>query len=186
MKYGIRSVSMDDLSSQLGISKKTLYQFCSKKEDLVDKVISHHVNLEKDALNDINHRAVDALDAMVQIAQYVVISFRDIKPGVVYDLQKYYPKSYEKLRRFHSEFIREEIRKNLQRGIKENLYRTGLDPIVISTLYESKAWILVDLNLFPASEFNAEHLLKQHILYHIHGILSENGTKRLKDFKLFN
>jgi AcrR family transcriptional regulator len=35
MKYGVRSISMDDISRHLAVSKKTLYQHFADKEDIV-------------------------------------------------------------------------------------------------------------------------------------------------------
>ena len=45
MRYGVRSVSMDDIAAQLGMSKKTLYQYYTDKEELVDAVLSHFLRI---------------------------------------------------------------------------------------------------------------------------------------------
>ena len=46
MKYGIKSITMDDVASEIGISKKTLYQFVTDKDELVGKFIDHEISLQ--------------------------------------------------------------------------------------------------------------------------------------------
>ena len=43
MRFGIRSVSMDDIATQLGMSKKTIYQFFADKDELVDAVMAANI-----------------------------------------------------------------------------------------------------------------------------------------------
>ena len=47
MKYGIKSITMDDVAKELGISKKTLYQHITDKDDLVSKFIDNEIELRQ-------------------------------------------------------------------------------------------------------------------------------------------
>lgn len=77
LKYGVKSVSMDDISEELGISKKTLYQFIESKEDLIKKVVRQHLVNEFSALEKIQNESENALDEMIQIAQFVSITLKE-------------------------------------------------------------------------------------------------------------
>lgn len=185
MRLGIRSVSMDDISSKLGISKKTLYQVVDNKKDLVGQSIENHLRLEKQLMNDISQNANDALVEMIQIGRHSVITLRNIKPAILHDLQKYYKETWMKIRAFTQGVIGERIKNNLSRGIKEGLYRKNINPEIISKLYVLKSWSLVDESNFSLNRYKMDELIRQHLLYHLSGILSEDGRRHLKKYQLF-
>ncbi len=185
MRLGVRSVSMDDVSKELGISKKTLYQFITNKEDLVDKCIHKHIEEEQKFMDNLKRNATDAVDEIAQLAQYLVISFKDMKPSFTFDLQKYYPNIWRIVQRFHEAHVKEIVIQNIQKGLQEGLYRKDIDPEVISALYLAKTWAVVDGRQFDNTNYNAEHIILQHLKYHLHGVLSEKGRERLRQYKLF-
>ncbi len=178
-KYGIKSVTMDDLARALGISKKTLYQHVPNKAELIHEILSNYTCSEKDALDQIRQQARDAVEEMLHIARFVVEMLRDMSDTVLYDLQKYYRQSWEMIQRLHKEHIYEVIRSNLVRGQQEGLYREDIDPSIIARLYVSKTLHVVDEDLFPKGQFRKEEVVRQHILYHIRGVSSEAGLRRL-------
>ncbi len=182
MTLGIKSVSMDDLANQLGVSKKTLYLHFDNKSDIIEKSLSRHTQLEEYAFEEITRTATDAIDEMAQIAEHTVIHFRQIKPILIHDLQKYYRDIWESVVLQQSKFIKDKIETNIARGMEEGYYRPELDPDIISKLYVAKSFSLVDENLFSLIDYPRELLIKQHLLYHFNGILSDKGRKHLSDF----
>lgn len=186
MKLGIKSVSMDDLSSAMGISKKTLYLHFDNKKDLVTKSMARHIQQEEQLIQEITRTATDAIDEMAQIAEHTVIHFREIKPTLIFDLQKYYREIWDLVTKLHSVFIKTRIEDNIIRGKSEGYYRQNADADIISKLYVAKSFSLVDEKLFSLNDYQRERLITQHVLYHFHGILSDKGRKHLRDFQLFN
>lgn len=185
MRYGLRSVSMDDISKSVGMSKKTLYQYYSNKEALVMNALEYQENRDAAAFASIQARSADAIDEMVQIAEYFLTILQDFGLSLIYDLQKYYPQAWKKVRDFHNMFLRQEIKANIERGIKEKYYRQDLDPGLVSWLYVASSWSIVDDGIISFKEFNPQHLIKQHVMYHLYGLLSAYGHDQLKDFKFF-
>ncbi len=186
MMFGIKSVSMDDLATKLGISKKTLYQHFTNKQDLVKKSLSRHVRLEENVIEEISHTANDAIDEMAQIAEHTVIHFRQIKPILIHDLQKYYRGIWQSVVLQQSQFIKTKIETNIKRGITEGYYRPELNSDIIAKLYVAKSFSLVDENLFSLVDYPRDVLVRQHILYHLNGILSDKGRKHVSDFNALN
>lgn len=180
MQLGIRSVSMDELSSDLGISKKTLYKSISNKEELVDLVITKKISEEKQLFSHIRTNSINAVDEMAQIAQYAISMFSQIRPILIHDLQKYYRKSWAKVLQLQSKFIREQIEINLRRGIEEGAYRSNIDPNIVAALYVVKAKSLTEEMILSLTEKDRENIVTQHMLYHIHGILSDAGREQFK------
>lgn len=183
MQYGIKSVSMDDLSSKLGISKKTLYQVVDNKEDLVMKVIENHIQVQNEEMDIILSQNAGAIDEMLKFAKYIIGLLKDLKPGVVYDLQKYYPDAWKKIETLHFETIDKIILGNVKKGIKEGVYRKSINPEIISRLYVAQALQITDEKLFPSKKFNMESLIREFIAYHFYGIASLEGFKKLNTIK---
>lgn len=180
LRYGLKSVSMDDIARELGVSKKTLYQSVENKADLVDQIISLHIESEKKMIKAIGKQAKDAIEELLLIAKHVTQMLRQTSPTVAYDLQKYYRKSWKLVETFNSNFIYDKIRKNINQGIEEGIYRKDINPDIIAKLYVGKTALVVDEDLFPLQEYNKENLFKQYISYHIHGIASPKGMKLLE------
>lgn len=175
IKYGIKSISMDDISNRLGISKKTLYQVVTDKEDLVKKAIQFHLDQEKKELNDITKSSFDAIDEMFKVTQHVLNFFRKFNPVTQFDLEKYYKDYYQKMKKIHFDFIYSVIKNNLVRGINDGFYREDLDSDIISRLYIIKAMAILDDEVFPESTYEKASIFKEHMIYHLKGIISEKG-----------
>lgn len=185
MRLGIRSVSMDDISTKLGISKKTLYQIVDNKEELVAQAMAAHLHLEKKLLEDIRLNANDALDEMIQIGRHMLIIFRSITPMVIHDLKKYYPKVWRMIREFSDGQMAVRIIRNLKSGIEEGFYRKSIQPEFISRMYVLAGWNIVDETNFSLRDYRIDDLVKQHLNYHISGILSEKGRIHIKNYEIF-
>lgn len=175
LKYGIKSVSMDDISRKLGISKKTIYSFVATKEDLIVNILEKHLKKDEDTINDILANSRNAIDEMVNITRHVLSFLRSMTPSIIYDLKKYHPQTWEKIEGIHFSFIELTIYNNLLRGQYEEYYRADFDPRIISKLYVYKSRSIADQDKFPLDDFDRVLLFKEMIKYHLHGIVSEKG-----------
>src|SRR6266446_2059660 len=116
MRYGVRSVSMDDIAAQLGMSKKTVYQFYTDKEELVDAVLSGILeNNRKQCLAD-RHRAENAIHEVFQAFDMIQDMFTNMNPSIVFDLEKYHPEVSKKLQHHKHVFMYQVIKQNLEKG----------------------------------------------------------------------
>jgi AcrR family transcriptional regulator len=183
-KYGIKSISMDDLSRELGISKKTLYQSVENKKELVIQVFQNLIQKEIAAVISIRKDADDAIDEMIEVARYVIPMLRQISPTLIFDIQKYYRDVWLLCEEFNQQEVFTVIKENIERGIKEGIYREEFHSEIIAKLYVGKTNLVIDEDIFPLKEYNKENLFKEHIQYHIRGIATSKGLKLLeKHFK---
>jgi hypothetical protein len=180
MRYGIKSVSMDDVSRQLGMSKKTLYKLVGSKEDLVSKVIQQHLIAEKNDIDEICGHSKNAIHEMLTIGRHVSKMLRQTNPSTVYDLQKYYGKCWTEFESLHQEHVYGVIKNNISNGMKEGIYRGNIDPDIVAKFYVGKSFVLVDERIFPTAKYNKEELFLEFITYHIHGIASQKGLELLE------
>jgi TetR/AcrR family transcriptional regulator, cholesterol catabolism regulator len=180
MRFGLKSVSMDDVAEEAGISKKTLYQIVPSKAELIDRIIDSYVCAETELIREMQENAVDSLGEMLAISDMITETLGQMSPALLFDLRKYYRKSWEKINTLQRGHIYEVVHHNLESGIRQGLYRGDMDTTVIARLYVQKSLSLIDDEIFPITDFDRGALVRNHILYHLHGILSEAGRARLK------
>jgi AcrR family transcriptional regulator len=177
LRLGVRSVTMDDVAKELGISKKTLYQFFDNKDALVEAVISTHVDAEKEIMDNICANAADALDEIRTIGAFITATIEDVSPSALFDLQKYYHKSWELLMKKQDDHVISCIMRNLERGRKEGLYRQDLNPEIVARIYGKSTFFVVDAISESASKFTRRELIWELHNYHVHGIATPKGLR---------
>lgn len=178
-KYGIKSVSMDDIARELGISKKTLYQHVEDKGELVKKVIEHESHSKNCFFNDLESRNLNSIEDILEVNRMISEQHRNHNPVVEYDLKKYYPDLYKYLKKLRREKMYSYVKNNLEKGKAEGLYRSEINSEIITKLYVSRAEALIDGDIFTSAELFSSEVFYEIFIYHLHGICNENGIKFL-------
>jgi AcrR family transcriptional regulator len=177
-KYGVRSMSMDDISHEVGISRKKLHDFFISKNNLVEKLL----DLEREHFEIIFNTdrfdgEVNAIDILLMVSKEVSNKFTDISPSMTFDLKKYYPAIYHKHVEERIEFIFEKIRINLVKGINQGVYRDDLSVELVSRLYIRRLMDLHNPEFFPADKFSFQTLFDVMFDNFIRGIANEKGIE---------
>jgi AcrR family transcriptional regulator len=184
-KYGIKSNTMDDVARELGISKKTLYQYVEDKNDLVSKAVMYDIEKHFININNIKCKKLNAIDELLEINRYISDMIRNYNPSWDYDLKKYYADTYKKLFQRRREQMLIDVVDNISRGIKEALYREDLDARLIAKLHLMRLENMSNSDIFSTEEFASAKTFNELFKYHIRGIASIKGIKyiekRLKD-----
>ena len=179
-RYGIKSLTMDDVAGELGISKKTLYQMVESKDDLVMKVLQHHTSREKSQCLNMASEASNAIEEILIVLDSNSQEMAQMKTNVINDLQKYHREGWLLIRNFHFDFVYKIIRENMMRGRKEGLYRENFDIDILAKLHLATAFNLFDEQIFPDGSTPRNVLFKEYMLHFLHGIISPKGLTYLK------
>jgi TetR/AcrR family transcriptional regulator, cholesterol catabolism regulator len=183
MRYSVRSVTMDDIAEQTGVSKKTIYHFFADKDELVEAVFSAEVGQSETCCDIDRASAANAIDEVFKAMEMVERMFRAMNPAVLFDVQKYHPKAYVHFEKHKNEYLQMVIRKNLQRGIAEGLYREDMNVDII-TRYRLESMMLPFSPAFrTAGKYDLADLeieLTQHFLY---GVVSPKGYKLILKYQ---
>lgn len=126
-KYGIRSVSMDDVAKSVGISKKTLYQLYKDKNTLVNEILDVALTDQMQKCNEQKRTASHAIEEVAKSIEQFYEFFNSINPNILYDLKKYHPSGYAKFEKFKESFSFNNIKNNLLWGVKEGLFRDDIN-----------------------------------------------------------
>lgn len=180
MRFGVKSLTMDDVATHLRVSKKTLYEHFKDKNDLVEQVVGGVCKHHRTNIDAICARGLNAIDENHEITKFIVAHIGGVHPSVQFDLQKYHPKAWEILEHSEQNDIHRCVTGNLRKGLKEGLYREDLDVEVITRLYLARMDVTWDGRVFPADQFNITEVLWKHFEYHIRGIASRKGLEYLE------
>ncbi len=180
---GFKSVTMDDIANEMGISKKTIYQSFKTKTDLISAVGDHIFDAIKCGIHDIRERTLNPIDEFYTINDYVIEHLKDETTAPEYQLSKYYPLIHSRLSSMKYDEIQDCVSENLNRGIELGLYRTDIDiPFVIGIYFIGVGGIR-NQDIFPNENFKPKKITHSYLDYHIRGIASEKGIMYLENFK---
>ena len=175
MRYGIKSLTMDDLARELGKSKKTLYQYFDSKDDLLFKSLDAQFAGLRQDMDRLRKDSSNAIDECVRIHHFNFEFIRELNPSVMFDLQKYHPRAWALFEQHKNEYIFHSVKGNLERGQREGLYRQDMHPAIIARYHVQKIEIFTDPNLFLATNVNRMDAYREVMRYHLYGVLSEKG-----------
>lgn len=177
MTYGIKSVTMDDIARHMRMSKKTLYQYVSDKNDLVKRCLDHDCQITEKTVNEILTKGLNAIEENFEISKHIVEDLKNIHPSIFYDLEKYYPEAWNTMHELRHEFVGAVMQKNMERGIKKGLYRDDLNVKIMTQLWVARLNIIFDPNIFDLNEFSLADVYRQMFIHHVRGIASTEGLK---------
>jgi TetR/AcrR family transcriptional regulator, cholesterol catabolism regulator len=187
MKYGIKSITMDDVARDLGVSKKTLYQYVDNKDELVGKFIDHEIEMRQKGICKCFRVGYNAIEELFEISLFMNKLMREQNPATEHDLKKYYPHHFQKITVARREGIYKYILQNLKKGISEGLYRDEMNEEIIARLYLSRTESLRLDDLYTKEEFTSKQIFTELLSYHIRGIATGKGIivleKKIEELK---
>ncbi len=179
-KYGIKSVTMDDVSRELGISKKTLYEHFTDKDEMVSEVFELERKKVLKDLCEILGKAQNAILELFLINKYFSEKIKNYNANIDFDLKKYHFQIYENHKTKAIESMYSHILANLNRGVKENVYRNDFNAEFISRLHVSRLITMQQSEIFTMEELLDKSLHLELIIYHVRGIATKEGIKVLE------
>lgn len=181
MTLGFKSVTMDDIANELGISKKTIYQHYSNKIELVRSSAMYLFENISKGIDEIYKAKMDPIEELFEVKNFITDYFKTGNPSTIFQFQKYYPKIHDALKRKHLDKMEVCIIDNLKRGIEAGLYRPEIDVELAGRFYFSGTNSTKDQDLFPIEKFNPEKVQREFLEYHIRGIGTKKGLEKLEE-----
>lgn len=176
-RYGIKSITMDEIATQLGVSKKTLYQYFSDKDELVEAVVKATIKFAQETCDNNKANSRDAVHELFEAMVLVQDIFSEMNSAMMYDLEKFHPGAYKHFLDHKNKYLYEIIRANLRRGIEEGLYRPDINIDIIARFGLEGMMLAFNQDIFPSSKFNLGELHKALIEHFLFGVASSKGYK---------
>ena len=174
-RYGIKSVTMDDVAKHLSISKKTLYEYFNDKEDLVRNIVLMDYSIRNKFFRDLKNRQLNAIEELFEVYGMINTMFRDFNASMEYDIHKYYPGLHAKVRDIRRKNMYDMMYTNMNKGKRQGLYRKELNSKIIARLHVFKVENMYDNDIFTMEELVSVKVFNEVFVYHMQGIMSAKG-----------
>ncbi|MGB5418996.1 TetR/AcrR family transcriptional regulator [Algibacter sp.] len=182
LTLGFKSVTMDDIAQEMGISKKTIYVHFSNKTKLVEAVTFEVFESICEGIDGICNTSPNPIQELYDIKLFVMQYLKNEKESPQYQLKKYYPQIYQRLHVKQFEKMHGSVKLSLQKGIELKLFRSNINIDFISRMYFTGSTSIKDSNFFPPEIYDMDYLLESYLEYHLRAIVTENGIQLLNKF----
>jgi hypothetical protein len=182
LTIGFKSVTMDQIAYDMGISKKTIYNFFENKNELVKAVTSYMFNSITNGVTEIKKNSDNPINELYDINLFLIKYLKKESVSPLYQLEKYYPLIHKEINKKQFDFITKSTTGSLNNGIKLGLFRRDIKIDFISRLYFKGMIGIRDLDTFPLNLYDPVSLKIDFIEYHLRAIVTEKGLKKLNHF----
>ncbi|MBK8495501.1 MAG: TetR/AcrR family transcriptional regulator [Chitinophagaceae bacterium] len=177
IQYSIRSVSMDDIAANLGMSKKTIYQYFKDKDELVEAVVDDVIDTNQCICNKDREKADNAVHEIFLVMDMMVEMFKTMNPSILFDMQKYHQAAFMKFQKHRNEYLYNVCRQNLERGIREELFRPEIN-VEIMARYRVETMLTAFNPEFQRSLKKSLLEIEEEIIIHyLFGLVTLKGYK---------
>ncbi|HVM86589.1 MAG TPA: TetR/AcrR family transcriptional regulator [Puia sp.] len=182
MRYGIRSITMDEIAAQLGISKKTIYQFYADKDEIVDAVVSQVTQKNETDCAASRGESENAIHEIFLAIEQTEEMLKGMNPVIMYDLEKHHPRAFKKLRDHKLQFLFKAVKENLQRGVEEELYRPDINTDIIARHRIESVFMAFNPDIFSHNKYRVNDVLYEIDNLFLHGITTLKGRKLVEKY----
>lgn len=185
-RNGIKSITMDDVAAQLGISKKTIYQYYEDKNAIVNAIAQQELSNQIKEMDEIRKTAVNAIDEIFKTMNCLSRTFVKINANVFYDMQKFHSESWKLFHDFKEKKVMSFVEENLKKGIKQELYRADLNTKIMAKFRVEEVSMAFNPLVFPPDKYNIKDVQLVLLDHFVHGISTLKGHKLINKYKQIN
>jgi len=182
MRYGIRSITMDEIAAQLGISKKTIYQYFTDKDAMVEAVVNDEMTTNEDDCRGYSKEAENAVHEIFLAMDGMQEMMKTMNPQLMYDLEKHHPIAYKRLKQYKYQFLFTVVKENLDRGSAEGIYRTGLNIDLVTRHRIESAFMPFNPEAFPPNKYPMNQTCQELAILFLYSICNEKGKKLIEKY----
>ena len=183
MRFGIKSVTMDDIAKHISISKKTIYQYFRDKDDLVLQITRSHLEREKKEIEIIKEQTSNAVETLIEESLCLRKNITDMNPTVLFDLRKYHQEAWALYLESKESVYIKSLKQTLERGIAEGYFRAEIDPEILAILRVEQIQMSLENLIYPRSRFEFKQVQLQLFDHFLNGLVAEKGRRLLKKYK---
>jgi TetR/AcrR family transcriptional regulator, cholesterol catabolism regulator len=182
MQYGIRSITMDEIAAQLGISKKTIYQFFTDKDAMVEAVVNELINRNEEDCRSFTLTSENAVHEIFIAMDFTQEMLKAMNPQIMYDLEKHHPAAYKRLKQYKYQFLFSTIKENLERGAREDIYRPDLNIDLTTRHRIESAFMPFNQEAFPQNKYPMNQTCHELAILFLHSICNLRGKKLIEKY----
>ncbi len=174
---------MDDVARELSMSKKTLYQYVTDKDDLVKKTIELHLQSMDSVCLNVCQSEENAIKQILKIAEMMINLHKELNPGLLFDLKKFHPESFQVFTQHRETQMQKQIIDNLNLGIAQNLYKKNLNVDLTAGFYMASIEHCLSSEMAILNSFPFREKYAYLVNYHLSAICTPEGIDYIRKNK---
>jgi AcrR family transcriptional regulator len=182
-RYGIKSITMDDIARHVAASKKTIYQFYADKDALVLAVVEHEMQDQKCEVEDIFQNSADVIEEMLKMGEFMRKRVSHLNPSLLFDMKKFHPIAWKAFQGHKRQYMAESIRRSIERGMQEGYFRDNLQVDVMAMLRVEEVEMCFNPDVFPPDKYDFRDTHMQLFLHFMYGISTVKGHERIDEIQ---
>jgi AcrR family transcriptional regulator len=182
MKYGTKSITMDDIAKQLGMSKKTIYVNFKDKDDLVTNLVMKMMQKDKCNMQERTKQSENAVEEIFLMMDFLKHMLSNINPVIFYDLEKYHNKAYKIMMNFHQNHIYEHVKICLDRGVNENVFREDINTEILSQARVAQINWIFGSDLIRSGKHSLYEVIQELTIHFLFGICTLSGHTLINNY----
>ena len=183
LKFGFKTVTMDEIAHHMRISKKTIYTNFPNKEQLVEDCANKHFEYIIGRIQTVSHQAKDPIIGLYMLKKEATQHLSNEQNSPQYQLQKFYPKIYHELRKKEFKALGGLFANSIQKGIETGLFRSDIDVDFVTRIFFNGIRGITDIELFPIDKYKLDLLMISFSEYHLRAICTPTGIEKLVKYK---
>jgi TetR/AcrR family transcriptional regulator, cholesterol catabolism regulator len=185
-KYGVKRVTLDELATEMGISKKTIYQHFEDKTDIIRFVFQNELQQDRCMILDLAENSKNMIEQFFKISKFFQEEMEDINPIVFYDLKKFYPEIWNLFIEHKNGFIRQKVGEALNAGKQQGLVRLDVDVELSAILHSEMIEMAFNDEIMPSKKFKVPQVHVKIIEFFLYGVCTLKGHKLINKHKNIN
>lgn len=181
-RYGIKSVTMDEIASQIGMSKKTIYHCFSDKNELVDEVVAEMLEENKTCCLESRKKATNAIEEVCLGMESLQEMLSSMNPSILYDIERGHPQTFKKFLEYKYDFLFELMTKNIEKGKEEGLYRPEVNAEFISKVRLETIMLAFNEEIFPKNKYSLVYIQYELMEYFLYAMATPKGYKLITKY----
>ncbi|WP_373495260.1 TetR/AcrR family transcriptional regulator [Aquiflexum sp.] len=177
MRFGVRSVTMDDIARMAGVSKKTIYQEFTDKNQLVYEAFDLAIENDKKEMDRIPKYQDGVIEHLLGLSAFIKKRFSDFNPMILHEIQRYFPQCWQLFEEFKNKHVVNEIIELLEKGKSEGVIRKEINSEIMALMRMEQMMLTFDPLKFPTSKYNHVELQMQIFEHFLYGIFTDKGKE---------
>ncbi|HSY77159.1 MAG TPA: TetR/AcrR family transcriptional regulator [Bacteroidia bacterium] len=182
-RYGLKSITMDDIAKHLGMSKRTIYENYPTKDSIISALLTAH---RESTITDIeSHRksAKNAVEEIILTMQHLKSMSDMMNPRLLFELKKFHPKVWGEFLDMKQNIIMQCVADNIKWGIKQSIYRKELDVETLARLRVEQLELAWNPEVFPSAQYDITKVQLIFIDHFLYGLVNAKGYELIEKYK---
>lgn len=177
---GIRAITVDDISKEAGVSKRTIYENFKDKNELLRACLMHVDRLHEKESGEIISGSKNTIDLVFKSLKHGVKAISSINPVFFTDLKKYHFRIWKETYEINHQKYLAQTSVILKKGINEGLIRKEIDIDIVVRLLNEHLKIMSDEQVFPSDRFSKTAVFEHIVINFVRGIATAKGLEMIE------